>query len=260
MIENTLKKDLLDGKSVLGTWSVIPSSSTADIIGISGFDFIIIDMEHGPISFETAEDMVRACEVSRCTPLLRVPQNDESFILRGLEIGSHGIVVPNISSKLEAESAIKAIKYHPEGHRGFSPFTRSGGYTAKGADTLASRLNEQTLSVLLVEGTDGINDLDNILELPGIDVIYIGTYDLSQSIGFPGQTQHPEVLSLLEQCTKQIREKGKAVGCLAQSLIDLERWLDIGIQFIPYLADCALLNSACVDILNTFKEASQHEE
>lgn len=259
MIENTLKKYLLDGKSVLGTWSIIPSPSTANIISASGFDFMIIDMEHGPTSFETAEDMVRACEVSGCAPLLRVPQNDESFILRGLEIGSHGIVVPNVSNKIGAESAIKAIKYHPEGQRGFSPFTRSGGYTAKGADTLASRLNEQTLSVLLVEGTDGIKGLDNILEVPGIDVIYIGTYDLSQSIGFPGQTQHPEVLSLLEQCTKQIRGKGKAVGCLAQSLDDLGRWLDIGIQFIPYLADCALLNSACVDVLNVFRKGSQHE-
>ena len=259
MNTNKLKQDLLNGKPVLGTWSVIPSASAANIIGLSGFDFIIIDMEHGPGSFETAEDMVRACEVSGCTPLLRVPHNDESLILRGLEIGSHGIVVPNINNKLGAESAIKAIKYHPEGQRGFSPFTRSGGYTAKGADTLASRLNEQTLSVLLVEGTDGIKDLDNILDVPGIDVIYLGTYDLSQSIGFPGQTQHPEVMRLLKQCTKLIRENGKAVGCLAQSLDDLEHWLDIGIQFIPYLADCALLNTACVDVLDTFKEAFQHE-
>jgi 4-hydroxy-2-oxoheptanedioate aldolase len=251
---NSLKTSLSNGHPIIGTWSVLPSPSVAEVIAGAGFDFIIIDMEHGPSSFETAENIIRACEVTDCAPLLRVPQNDESLILRGLEVGSHGIVVPAIGSREEAKRAVESIKYFPEGHRGLSPFTRSAGYSAANAKNMTAEENQNNLSVLLVEGIKGIEDLDNILTVEGIDVIYLGTYDLSQSIGLPGQTNHVEVLKHLENCARKIRDKGKAVGCLAQSQKDVSRWLDLGIQFIPYQADCALLGSTCQAISREFKK------
>ncbi|MBI2320747.1 MAG: aldolase [Chloroflexi bacterium] len=249
---NKLKERLRRGDTVLGTWSVLPSPAGANVIAAAGFDFLIIDMEHGPASFETAEDMVRAVEGAGATPLVRVPTNLDWLILRGLEIGAHGVVVPQIVTARDARAAVAAVKYHPEGERGFSPFTRSGGYTALHADRLAARENAQTLSVLLVEGVAGVQNLDDILGVPEIDVIYLGTYDLSQSAGHPGQPDHPEVVAFVERCVERIRARGVAAGCLAQSQADVERWHSIGIQFIAYLADCALLFHACLDVRRRF--------
>jgi len=250
--DNKLKRVLGEGKSVLGTWSVLPSTSVANVIASAGFDFIIIDMEHGPSSFETAEDMVRAVESEGCTPLVRVPANQDWLILRALEIGTHGVVVPQITDAAEARKAIHAIKYYPEGLRGFSPFTRSAGYAPKNTREIAGTQNARTLSVLLVEGVSGIANLDGILEVSGIDVIYLGTYDLSQSAGYPGQPDHPEVLNYIRQCTVKIMDKGISVGILAQTEKDMANWLGLGIRFIAYQADCALLAGACEHVRSSF--------
>ena len=249
---NQLKARLAQGEFVLGTWSVLPSPAVANVIAAAGFDFMIIDMEHGPTSFETAEDMVRAVESEGCTPLIRIPANQDWLILRGLEIGCHGVVVPQITTREEAQAALQAIKYYPEGTRGFSPFTRSGGYTALHAKELAARENAETMSVLLVEGVEGIGNLDAILETPGIDVIYLGTYDLSQSAGYPGQADHPEVIAFVESCVTRIRQHGVTVGCLAQDQAEMDRWHQLGIRFIAYLADCALLYHACLNVRSMF--------
>ncbi len=248
MTKKTLKDKLHDGKSVIGTWSTIPSPSVVEVIAQAGFDFIIIDMEHGPMSFETAENMVRAAETKGCTPLVRVSANLDWQILRALEIGAHGVVVPQVTSPKEAERAIKAIKYYPRGERGFSPFTRAGGYTNQDTNKLAAKANKKTLSVLLVEGIQGIAELDSILKVPDIDVIYLGTYDLSQSAGHPGQPNHPDVLAYIKSCVGKIKKHSVAPGILIQDQVELKRAQDLGIQFLAYLADCAILYKTCADI------------
>ena len=253
---NKLKKLLKDGKSLLGTWLVLPSSSVCNVISAAGFDFAIIDLEHGPMSFNTAEDMLRALETGGCIPLLRVPANKDWLILRGLEIGSRGIVIPQIQTEKDAQSAITSTKYYPEGERGFSPYTRSAGYTSINSDNLADRKNADILTVLLVEGIEGIKNLDNIIDTSGIDVIYLGTYDLSQSAGYPGQPTHPKVLRFVEKCVQSILKKGISVGCLAETEEQIKQWLKMGIQFIAYCADCSLLfqsSKGAVDHFNNIK-------
>lgn len=250
---NTLRARLKNGENALGTWCVLPSSSSIEVIASTGFDFVIIDMEHGPHSFETGLDMARAAQFHNCSALVRVPGNLDTDILRALEIGSDGVLVPQISSMESARYALRAMKYGPLGNRGFSPFTRSGNWSATGAAERAQKKNEDTLSVLLVEGIEGINSLDEILTLETLDVVYLGTYDLSQSAGHPGQPNHPEVLKYVEQCVSKIRKSGKAAGCLAQTSEQVSRWKQIGIQFIPYLADCAILKAGCEQIASQFK-------
>jgi 4-hydroxy-2-oxoheptanedioate aldolase len=252
--KNLLKEKLKNGETVIGTWAVTPSSSVANIIAASNFDFIIIDMEHGPVSFETAEDMVRAAESESSTPLLRVPSNNPEIILRGLEVGSHGIVVPQIENAEGAQKAVKAIKYYPLGNRGFSPFTRSAGYIAKGADLIAERENKETFVGLLVEGKTGLDNLDSIVNLANIDMIYLGVYDLSQSLGIPGQVDNPKIKDLLKSCTEKIRAKGIAVGTLAKTIEDIKEFQNLGINFIAYKADCAILSDACLAVINNIKK------
>lgn len=247
---NNLKRMLKEGKSCIGTWSVMPSASAANIMGAAGLDFVIIDMEHGPISFETAEDMVRALEGESCTPLIRVPSGNKQTILRALELGAHGVVVPQIETPQQAKDVVQATKYAPIGNRGVSVFTRSSGYYAVGQQGRTDRENEETMVVLLVEGIKGIKNLEKIAEVGNIDVIYIGTYDLSQSLGIPDQVDSPEVIKEVENCTKKIRSKGIAAGVLAQNERDIEQWLKIGVQFIPYMVDCAIFYQACSNIVN----------
>lgn len=246
---NSLKEQLNKGNQVYGTWSVLPSPGVAEIMGSAGLDYFIIDMEHGPADYETAENMIRAVDRFNCTPLIRVPENEPWMILRALETGAGGVVVPGISSEKDAEKAVKAMKYHPRGNRGMSPFTRSWGYRAHGTEAFTDKCNKETLTVLIVEGTDGIARLDKILQVEDIDVIYIGTYDLSQSVGHPGNPSHPEVLAFVKQCTELIKSKGVAAGCLAENSEDLANWKKAGIQFVAYQADCSLFFSQCRSVL-----------
>lgn len=250
---NALKKLLKEGKSCIGTWSVVPSASAANILGAAGFDFVIIDMEHGPVSFDLAEDMVRALEGESCAPLLRVSSNEAPLILRALEIGAHGIVVPQIETAQQAANVARAVKYMPLGTRGVSVFTRSSGYYAVGQKGRTDKENKETMTVVLVEGAEGIKNLDAILRVKNIDVVYIGTYDLSQSLGIPDRVDSPKVIKEVEICVKKIRAAGVAAGVLALNEKDIKKWLNIGIQFIPYMADCGIFYKACSEVISKFK-------
>lgn len=246
---NSLLASLEQGESTVGTWSIIPSSTSAEIIGNAGLDFMILDLEHGPLNLETAQDMIRALEGSDCAPLIRVPTNQEWWILRALETGCAGVAVPQITSVEAAVEAVNAVRYHPEGERGFSPYTRSAGFTAEDSEAIAQSKNNSTVCMLMIEGEEGINDLDEILEIEGVDAIYIGTYDLSQSLGYPGEPTHPDVVEHVEGIVSRVRQEDIAVGCLAESKTEMEQWKDIGIQLVAYKADCAILHAGVQEIV-----------
>lgn len=257
--ENSIKSFLKKGEVIIGPWCTIPSSSVINVIASTGLDFVIIDMEHGPHSFETVEDMIRAAETESCAPLVRVAKNDEALILNALDIGAHGVVVPHIESKEDAEMAISYAKYHPLGKRGFSPFTRAGRYSLRNVQNHSELQNERTLVILILEGKKGIDNLDDILAIENIrekiDIIYVGAYDLSQAVGFPGQVDHPEVRKNLEICIKKIKASGIAAGgYVAKNRRDMEWMISMGMQFITLLPDCTVLFHAFESLYNDFCE------
>ena len=241
MFNNNLKEKLKNGGVVFGTWMTLPSPTLVEIFGLAGMDFIVIDHEHGPFTYETSENMIRAAENSGCSPLIRVPTNSASDILRSLETGAHGIVVPQIESFDQADYAIKSMKYAPIGDRGVSAFTRASDYYGINIKKRTEKLNDSTLSMLLIESVEAINNLDAILECNDVDVIYIGTYDLSQSLGIIDDVNNEKVLSIIKESVLKIRKSGIAAGILAQSPEDAKKWIDIGVQFIPYIADCGII-------------------
>ncbi len=256
---SSMKARLKAGEVVLGTWCTISSPSVVNVIAAAGLDFVIIDMEHGPHTFQTAEDMIRAAEVENCAPLLRPARNDEALILNALDIGAHGVVIPHIETKADAKLAVSNAKYHPLGTRGFSPFTRAGGYSLHNVKTHSRTQNEKTLVALILEGKGGIDSLDEILALKkiedSVDVIYVGAYDLSQAIGFPGQVNHPEVRKHLEVCMRKIRDRGLAAGGYVAKNSEDIRWMcDMGIQFITLLPDCTVLFHAFESLCQDFSK------
>lgn len=256
---NYLKEKLEAGASVLGTWATIPSAITADIMASSGLDFLIIDAEHGPISFERAQEMVIACESRGVSPVMRIGSIDEADILKALDIGVHCILVPNIKSCEDVKKLVALCKYPPIGQRGFSPFTRAGNYSGANATSLTEQANANTQIAIIVEGEEAIRDIDSILQIPELDIVYIGLFDLSKALGIPGQVDDPKVLGRLRELTEKISAAGKYAGTISTNKQKMHDFLSMGVRFIVHLVDCDVLRGAYAELREHFDSLEQEK-
>lgn len=238
---NHLKTKLDAGQTVIGTWAIMPSLVAADVMASTGLDFIVIDGEHGPVGFETVQSMAVACESRGVSPVVRVGGVIEAEILRALDIGAHCVHVPNVRSADDARRIVRYAKYPPEGDRGFSPFTRAGDYTAANSRRLTSEANGSTLLCIHVEGEDAVNDIGSFLAVEGIDILFIGIYDLSKSMGLAGQVDHPDVFEKLSDSVRAIRDAGKVPGTIANSPEQMASVVDLGVRYLTYSVDCEML-------------------
>ncbi len=256
-----LKQRLKRGEVVFGPWCVIPSGVVMNIIAASGFDFVIIDLEHSPASFETAEEMCRAAQSEGASPIIRLGQINEEHILKSLDIGSEGLIVAHVETASAAAKVITLSKYHPVGKRGFSPFTRAGKYS--GGDILehAHIQNEITLVGVILEGKKVLDNIDAILKTQFLDIIYVGAYDLSQALGMPGDVNNPVIKKQMEKCVRKIRDaKIAAGGYVARDTEDMAWMVDIGMQFITYLPDCAAISEKMIGAVQNFNRVLNRKE
>ncbi len=251
---NFIKEKLEAGEAVIGTWSIIPSSTVSDIIASTGIDFIIIDAEHGPISFETAQNMAIACESRMVSPIMRVGGVIEADILKALDIGMHGIQIPNVQSENDIKKIISLSKYPPIGNRGFSPFTRAGNFSIESSTSLTELANKNTLVGVNIEGKEAINNIDEILKIDSLDIIFIGLFDLSKALGIPGQVKDAKVIKLLEELTQKINAAGKYPGTIATTEKDIEFYKKIDLKYILYLVDCEMLRNSYAQVIKKFKK------
>jgi 4-hydroxy-2-oxoheptanedioate aldolase len=253
MRENALKRKLQRGETVIGPFMNCRYPAFIEIVGLAGFDFAIVDMEHGPLSVETAEDLCRAGQLAGLDPIVRVRKNDAPQIQRALDIGSAGVQIPQIENARDAQAAVRAAKYAPLGMRGMSLFTRAGDYTVHGTGGIVERLNNEQLVIVHVEGVPGLENLEEIAAVPHLDVIFLGPYDLSQSYGIPGQVNDPRVVRGMEEAVVKIRAAGKAVGTFAGDVETAKRWIDAGVQYISLSVDVGIFARACSDLVAQFK-------
>ena len=252
-IRGELKRRLQAGETVIGPFVIIPSVPLVDTLGYSGMDFCIIDTEHGPISQESATDLVIAAQGVGVAPIIRVGDNDERLILRALDIGSEGVQVPQINEIRDAEAVVHAAKYAPIGERGLSIFTRAGSYFKDGGGDHTNRQNDETMTVVHIEGKKGLDNLESIMTVDGIDVLFLGPYDISQSLGVPGDVRNPIVESALREATAKARAQGRAVGSYAKD-VEMGKWLiDLGIQYISINVDATIYMQACEAIATELK-------
>jgi 4-hydroxy-2-oxoheptanedioate aldolase len=255
MHENTLKRKLQKGEVVIGPFMNCSYGAFIEIVGLAGFDYAIIDMEHGPLSVETAEDLCRAAQGVGLAPIVRVRKNDAPQIQRALDIGSAGVQVPQIETKADAEAVVRAAKYQPLGMRGISFYTRASDYTVFGISGYTDRLNQEQMVLVHVEGRRGLENLDQILTVPHIDVIFLGPYDLSQSFGIPGQVNDPRVVKGMEEATAKIRAAGKWAGTFAGDAETAKRWIKTGVQYISLGVDVGIFARACRALVEQVKGA-----
>lgn len=252
-----LRDRLASRQDLLGTWAVIPSASTAEILGLAGFDFVIVDMEHGTAGFETAEHVARAAASTGCDALVRVPGVEESSILRALDLGATGVIVPQVESGEAVAEVIRFSKYPPSGDRGHSPFTRAGGYTHVGAADRMRLANEQTVVAVIVEGNAGLEALPEILDAGSgqLDMVYIGVYDLAKSLGRPGEADHPEVVERMGECAAMAKERSVSVGSLANAPEGIASLRRAGVNVVAYQNDTGILMEAAKAIAEASRVA-----
>jgi len=247
---NNLKKALEEGKTVSGPFLKFTDPAAVEVMGFAGFDFVIIDEEHGPISMQSAQNMIRAAESVNITPVIRVGSNDEALILRALDIGAQGIEIPQINKKSDAIQAVKSVKYSPQGERGMCRYVRAANYSSMDKFKYFKCANRETMIIAHIEGIEGIKNLDEILSVQGIDVIFIGPYDLSQSLGIPGEVNHPLVIEKMQEVVSKCKEKNVAVGTFADDIKTAKSWISLGVQYMAFSVDVGILYETSKNIVD----------
>jgi 4-hydroxy-2-oxoheptanedioate aldolase len=229
---NTTKAKLLAGESVVGVFIAFPSPALVELSGLAGFDFVVIDCEHGPMNPESVEHMVRAAEAVGITPIIRIAQNVQQVILRYLDIGGQGVQMPVINTRAEAERVVQAVKYPPEGRRGLASVRAASFGLAETLTEYVVEANRQTLVVTHIENVEAIANLDEMLKVSGIDVFFIGPTDLSQSLGYPGKTQDPKVREVIAQVREKIQAAGRIPGFMVSDAAGARRALAEGFRYV----------------------------
>ena len=211
MRTNTMKRKMLDGSTTLGPFVGWPAPALVELMGWAGFDFVVIDCEHGIMDYETAENMIRAAELSDTTPIVRIGMNDQQHIQRYLEGGAQGVMIPLINNGEQGRMVVDSVKYPPVGKRGgFSG--RSAMFGIQDQAEYVKQANEETFVCLQIETPESIENADEIIAVEGADCIFFGPGDLSLNMGYPGQIAHPEVVSAIEVLVEKTHAAGKISG------------------------------------------------
>lgn len=243
-------KEKLKGDGAIGVFSKTSDPAFIEAMGYAGMDYVIIDLEHGPNSVQSVQNLIRGAQVAGLMPIVRVKESCASVQSEVLDIGAGGIQVPQITTKAEAEAVIKRTKFSPVGERGVCRFVRAANYSAKDRFEYFKDANE-AVTILQIEGQEGIDNIEDILSVEGIDVLFIGPYDLSQSLGVAGQIEHPlveqKMLEIVELCAK----KGITVGTFVDTVANAQKWKKLGVKYISYSVDVGIFCDAVSQIVKS---------
>ncbi len=226
MRENRVKKVMGQGQLAIGGYVSLADPQVVEIIGLAGFDAAFIDMEHTAFDLALVGEMIRAADLVGATSIVRVPDNDAKLILRILDTGAEGIVVPHINSRADAEQAMQSAKYAPLGYRGMF-----GGRQSFGVADYFHQANGQTMVVVLLEEAEALENLDEILQVDNIDVFFVAPSDLAQTMGHLGDAGHPEVQSAIDGAIAKIVSAGRTAGTLVNDN-NLAGYVEKGARFL----------------------------
>jgi len=250
---NTVKAALRAGRPQLGTFAKFTDPAAVEILALAGFDFIIIDREHTQFGDETMVNLIRAAQIHGLTPTVRVREFNPAAILHALDAGALGVQVPQVNSAELARAVVNAVKYPPAGLRGFAATQRSAAYGFSAPADYAAKSNAETLVTVYCETKEAVGELDAILAIPEIDVIFLGPADLSASYGVIGQTKHRLVQDAIETVIQKTRAAGKAVGTVCRDSAGAKDLVARGVNFISLDADQGLLGQIAARYVEEFR-------
>lgn len=231
------------GDVVFGVFCKTTAPEMIECIGHAGFDFCILDQEHGPIGMETLQNLVRAAELTGLCPIVRAGEIDEIGISHPLDVGAAGVQVPQVNSLADAKRVVELARFAPYGKRGVCRFVRAARFTQIDKKEYF-RLANETVIILQLEGA-AINVYREVVKMKDIDVFFIGPYDISQTLGKTGQIDDPEVQLRIREIIGIVRDAGKSVGIFADTIDQAKRWVEAGCQYIAYSVDYGIFYSAC---------------
>lgn len=259
-MSNRILELLRAGHTSTGVNIQTNSPEIIEMVGRSGFDHVMIDWEHGSFGTDSVVSMIRAAQFTGITPVIRVPANEEVWIKRVLDAGALGVIVPHVSSREQAEHAVAAARYRtgdtPEGRRGACPSIRAAGHMARDWRSYAETANSEIFVAVAVESPEGVAALPEILEVPGIDAVFLGTFDLAHDMGFYGDNNAPEVSSQIDRIIATAAAadvplfatlyRGRTDEEVAE---EIERWRSAGARIFNSISDRRLVLQGLEDRL-----------
>lgn len=248
-------RKLISRRTVLGTFSKSQDPAFIEIIGHAGFDFVVLDLEHGPNTVLSLQNLIRAAEVTDLFPIVRVKEDTPSLISEVLDVGAAGIQVPKISSRREAEAVLQVARFIPLGMRGVCRFVRAADYSSLDRYEYFARANTAVI-VMQLEGVSAVENLQEILSVPGWDIAFIGPYDLSQSLGVTGQVDDPRVTQMMKTIVDECVNRNVVVGTFVDTLEEARKWSEAGIKYLCYSVDVGLFTDKCHEIVRSLRDFS----
>ena len=242
MKTNFVRSKLKRGEPSVGTWLNLADPMSARLMARVGFDWLTVEMEHTPVTFEHVATNVALIAAGDTVPIVRVPWNSIENIKRVLDTGAWGVVVPMVNSRAEAEAVVSAARYIPQGNRSVGGQLHASNFDTDPA-TYYAKANEEILVVLMIEHVDAIRNIDEICATPGVDVVFVGPNDLTQSMGGPPvfENDSPEFNGALEKVLAAARKHGVAPGIHVADAAAAKRRLDQGFQFVAVISEIGLM-------------------
>ncbi len=243
---------------VFGPFSKTSDPAIVETLGHAGFDFIILDTEHGPNSIETVQDLIRAAQIVGMAPIVRIASGNYEMIGKALDVGAAGVQVPQISCADDVRAAVEHAKFAPLGMRGVCRYVRAAGYSSMNKADYFRRANEALL-IIQIEGQAALDNLEDILSVEGVDIVFVGPYDLSQSLGVPGEVEHPLVIEKMRQIVEVCLGRDVFVGNFTETIAQTEMWTGQGLRYMSYSVDVGILYEAGKALLSDFNGMRKHD-
>ncbi len=255
MLDNTAKKALADGKSIIGTMTMeFNSPEIGRVLAAAGFDFVIIDMEHSSYSLETVTDLIRAAKSKGLNCVVRVADPLYHLMARTCDAGAQGLMVPRVETKEQIESVINAIKYPPQGKRGYGIRPIHTDYENMALPDLLKQMNEESMIIVQVETGKALDNIDDLLAVGNIDVALVGPYDLSINLGVPGDFEHRSMIEAIEWVIHACKQSNVAPGIHLGDVQSLLNWHEKGMRCLTCSSDLGMLFATAAANVKKLKE------
>jgi 4-hydroxy-2-oxoheptanedioate aldolase len=249
---NVLKQRLRNGEQVLGCWSMLGHAQVAELLSLAGFDFLVLDQEHGLGDVTSLAAQLHAMSATPAVGVVRVPWNDHVSLKRVLDVGAEAVLIPSIDTADEARAAVGACLYPPRGRRGTAASSVRASSYGMAADYVAS-CADNLLIACQIESARAVENIDAILAVEGIDLLFIGPFDLSATVGQMGNLKHPEVARLIEHAEKRIRAAGKPMGTVPHPGCTWKDMFARGYQFVNAGSDISRLRDGALADVKEFR-------
>lgn len=249
---NPFKTALKSDRPLIGLWQGLASSYTVELCAGVGYDWLLIDGEHVPNTLQTILAQMQAVAAYNVAPVVRPASNDAVQLKLLLDIGVQNFFIPMVQNAADAQAAVAAVRYPPLGIRGVgTALARAAKWG--GVSDYVTRADEEICLICQVESAQGVQHLDDILQVDGVDGVFIGPADLAASMGHISNPGHSEVVAVIEKSIQRIRESGKASGILQSDVNQAKKYLDLGVDFVAVGVDAVLLRRAATELLAKFK-------